>query len=73
MFHNFGYKVIQLKEVTENKAMQEEGGVQCMTGGKGFKKSLPPSPVQWLHREREESRYEVHTKTEISLHYFLCT
>lgn len=37
-FHNFGYKVIQLKEVTENKAMREEeggGGVQCMTGGEG--------------------------------------
>jgi len=26
-FHNFGYKVIQLKEVTENKAMREEEGV----------------------------------------------
>lgn len=24
-FHNFGYKVIQLKEVTEDKAMREEG------------------------------------------------
>lgn len=26
-FHNFGYKVIQLKEVTENKAMREEEGM----------------------------------------------
>jgi len=25
-FHNFGYKVIQLKEVTENKAMQGRVG-----------------------------------------------
>lgn len=50
-FHNFGYKIIQLKEVTENKAMQGRvwgwGGVQCMTGGRGFT-TLQPSPVQWF-------------------------
>lgn len=29
------------------------GGVQCMTGGKGFT-TCPPSPVRWLWREERE-------------------
>lgn len=35
LFHNFGYKVIQLKEVTENKAMREEGGCTVHDGRRG--------------------------------------
>ena len=49
LFHNFGYKVIQLKEVTENKAMREEGGgvYSAWREERGLM-TFPPSPVRWL-------------------------
>lgn len=55
-FHNFSYKVIQLKEVTENKAMQEEGGC-TVHDGRGF--TTQTSPVRWLWRGQKGRRCEI--------------